>query len=246
MNDYIFMSLFWGFGGLVNGIAGFGCALIATPLATMFVDISLVIPAGTIIALSMNSQMGITFRKYADWNRIRPLIIGSIPGTIAGVTLMKKLPGDYLKLAMGLFLIIYASWSLLYEGKFRKIVSKHWGFVAGFCSSAIGTSVGMGGPPTIVYSSLTGWKQEQVKAGIGSFFMCAGVIMISAQSIAGLQSSASITLAMVSIPSAIMGGWIGIRISRLIGDFSYRKILFSALLCMGAMISYRAVNAVFL
>ncbi len=245
MNDYIFMSLFWGFGGLVNGIAGFGSALIATPLSTMFVDISLVIPAGTIIALSMNSQMGITFRKYADWNRIRPLIIGSIPGTITGVALMKKLPGDYLKLAMGFFLIIYASWSLLYEGRFRKIVSKHWGFVAGFCSSAIGTSVGMGGPPTIVYSSLAGWKQEQVKAGIGSFFMCAGVIMISAQSIAGLQNSASITLAMVSIPSAIMGGWIGIRISRLIGDFSYRKILFSALLCMGAMILYRAVNAIF-
>ncbi|SCY49277.1 hypothetical protein [Desulfoluna spongiiphila] len=120
------------------------------------------------------------------------------------------------------------------------MVSKYWGVLAGFSSSAIGTSFGMGGPPTIVYTSLTGWKQEQIKAGIGSFFMCAGIIMITAQTLAGLQSTASVTLAMVAVPSAVSGGWIGIRISRLIGDFSYRKILFTLLGTMGCMILYKA------
>jgi len=238
------MALFWGLGGLVNGIAGFGCALIATPLATQFIELPLAIPAGTIIGLAMSMQMGLTFRKYADWSRIRPLILGAFPGALTGVTLMNQLPGDTLKLAMGLFLVTYACWGLFFEGPSRRVVSKYWGFLAGFCSSAIGTAFGMGGPPTIVYTSLTGWKQEQVKAGIGSFFMCAGVIMIAAQAIAGLQSVASITLATVAIPSAVSGCWIGIRISRFIGDFSYRKILFSVLGGMGGMILYRAVMGI--
>lgn len=245
MNDYLIMALFWGLGGFVNGIAGFGCALIATPLSTQFIDLSLAIPAGTIIGLAMNTQMGLTFRKFADWNRLRPLILGAFPGALTGVTLMKKLPGDYLKLAMGCFLITYAFWGLFFEGKSRRVVSKYWGFIAGFCSSAIGTSFGMGGPPTIVYTSLTGWKQEQIKAGIGSFFMCAGIIMITAQALAGLQSGASITLALVAVPSAVSGGWLGIRVSRYIGEFSYRRILFTVLACMGVMILYRAVMAVF-
>ncbi len=243
MNDAFIMALFWGLGGVVNGIAGFGCALIATPLSTQFVDLSLAIPAGTIIGLAMNTQMGLTYRKYADWSRLKFLILGAFPGALTGVTLMKKLPGDYLKFAMGLFLVIYAVWGLFFEGKKQTVVSKYWGLLAGYCSSAIGTSFGMGGPPTIVYTSLTGWKQAQVKAGIGSFFMCAGVIMVAAQALAGFQSTASITLALVAVPSAISGGWIGIRISRLIGDFSYRKVLFSVLACMGTMILYRAVIA---
>ncbi|VFQ45797.1 sulfite exporter TauE/SafE family protein [Desulfoluna butyratoxydans] len=240
MNDYLIMALFWGLGGLVNGIAGFGCALVATPLATQFIELPIAIPAGTIIGLAMNMQMGLTFRKYADWDRLRPLIFGAFPGALTGVTLMKKLPGDTLKLAMGIFLITYALWGLFFEGASRRVVSKYWGVLAGFSSSAIGTSFGMGGPPTIVYTSLTGWRQEQIKAGIGSFFMCAGIIMITAQTLAGLQSTASVTLAMVAVPSAVSGGWIGIRISRLIGDFSYRKILFSLLGAMGCMILYKA------
>ncbi len=245
MNDYMIMSMFWCLGGVVNGIAGFGCALIATPLCAMFVDITLVVPAGTIIGLAMNSQMGVTFRKHTDWGRLRFLFAGALPGTLAGVTLMKKLPGDYLKLGMGLLLVIYAGWALLFEGKSQRIVSRYWGIIAGFCSSAIGTSVGMGGPPTIVYSSLTGWKQEQVKAGIGSFFMFAGIIMISGQALAGLQTQASVMLALVAIPSAMMGGWVGIRISRLIGDLSYRKIILSLLACMGTTILYKASNILF-
>ncbi|VVS93638.1 sulfite exporter TauE/SafE family protein [Desulfoluna spongiiphila] len=240
MNDYLIMALFWGLGGLVNGIAGFGCALVATPLATQFIELPIAIPAGTIIGLAMNMQMGLTFRKYADWDRLRPLIFGAFPGALTGVTLMKKLPGDALKFAMGIFLITYALWGLFFEGASRRVVSRYWGVLAGFSSSAIGTSFGMGGPPTIVYTSLTGWKQEQIKAGIGSFFMCAGIIMITAQTLAGLQSTASVTLAMVAVPSAVSGGWIGIRISRLIGDFSYRKILFSLLGTMGCMILYKA------
>ncbi|SCY49284.1 sulfite exporter TauE/SafE family protein [Desulfoluna spongiiphila] len=105
MNDYLIMALFWGLGGLVNGIAGFGCALVATPLATQFIELPIAIPAGTIIGLAMNMQMGLTFRKYADWDRLRPLIFGAFPGALTGVTLMKKLPGDTLKFAMGIFLI---------------------------------------------------------------------------------------------------------------------------------------------
>ena len=243
MNDYLVAALFWGVGGFVNGLAGFGAALIAMPLVTQFIDLTVAVPAGTLIALSMSSQMGLTYRKHADWNRLRPIMLGAFPGALTGVTLMKKLPGDYLKLAMGLFLISYAVWGLFLEGKTRRTVSRYWGFLAGYLSSSIGTSFGMGGPPTIIYTSLAGWKKDQVKAGIGTFFMFAGVIMITAQIAAGLQSFASVTLAVVSIPAAVLGGWIGIRASRFIGEFSYRKLLFSILACMGMLILYKATAA---
>ncbi|MCG8567399.1 MAG: sulfite exporter TauE/SafE family protein [Desulfobacterales bacterium] len=220
MNEYILAALFWSLGGFVNGGAGFGAAL---------------------IALSMNFQTGMTYRKYADWGRLYPLILGAFPGTFLGVTLMKKLPGEKLKLGMGIFLITYSLWGLFFQGRVKVKVSKYWGLLAGCCSSAIGTSFGMGGPPTIVYTSLTGWSRDQIKAAIGTFFMCAGIIMVTAQTLSGLQSKASVGLALVSIPSSVLGGWLGIRVSRHIGEFSYRRILFTLLAAMGGFILYRAL-----
>lgn len=241
MNDYMLSALFWGLGGLINGVAGFGAALIAMPMVTQFVDITVAVPACTLISLGMNSQTGLTYRKHADWHRLKFLIIGAFPGTLLGVTLMKQLPGTWLKLAMGCFLIMYSTWSLFFEGRVKVRASRHWGLLAGCCSTAIGTAFGMGGPPTIVYTSLTGWSRDQIKAAIGAFFMVAGVIMITAQLLSGLQSMASLGLALVSIPASIMGGWIGIRLSRHIGEFSYRRILFSLLAFMGMLIIYRAL-----
>ncbi len=241
MNDYLIAVLFWGLGGFVNGVAGFGAALIAMPMVTQFIDMTVAVPAGTLIALSMNTQTGLTFRKHTDWKRLRPLILGAFPGTLLGITLMKKLPEDNLKLAMGIFLMLYSIWGLFFEGKVGMRISRHWGLLAGCCSSAIGTSFGMGGPPTIVYTSLTGWSRNQIKAAIGTFFMCAGVIMVTAQSLSGLQTPASVGLALVSIPSSVLGGWAGIRVSRKIGEFSYRRILFTLLAAMGILILYRAL-----
>ena len=241
MNDYMIAALFWSLGGFVNGVAGFGAALIAMPLVTQFIDMRIAVPAGTLIALSMNFQTGMTYRKYADWHRLYPLVLGAFPGTLLGVTLMKKLPGETLKLAMGIFLFVYSLWGLFFQGRVQVKVSRYWGLLAGCCSSAIGTSFGMGGPPTIVYTSLTGWSRDQIKAAIGTFFVCAGVIMVTAQSFSGLQTLASVSLAAVAIPSSVLGGWIGIRVSRRIGEFSYRRILFSLLGTMGLFILYRAL-----
>lgn len=242
MNEYMLAALFWGLGGFVNGVAGFGAALIAMPLVTGVIDMSIAVPSCTLIALTMNVMMTFTYRQSADWKRIRPLIIGAFPGAVAGVTILSHVPEHTLKLGMGSFLVLYSLYSLFLEGRFKQVVSPRWGYTAGFASAAIGSAFGMGGPPTIVYTSLAGWSKDTIKAGIGAFFLCAGCIMASVQLVAGLHTVESCTVLAFSAPAILVGTKLGIWVSLYIGEVTYRKLLFGFLTFMGASIVYRALS----
>lgn len=250
MDDFTYAALFWGLGGLVNGITGFGAALVAMPFITQLVDLNIAVPSCIIITLIMNIQIVWTYRRNADWKRLLPLLLGAVPGSIAGVTLLKHMPEYALKGCMGTFLLLYALWSLYGEtmagrerAKNRRPISSAWGLLAGFGSTAIGTTFGIGGPPIIVYTALAGWRKDEIKAGIGSFFAVAGLIMAGTQLFAGLYTRPTLTLFAMAAPAVFIGCFLGIRISRHIGEFSYRRILFIMLALMSLSIIRSGINA---
>lgn len=236
MEHLFFVALCWGIGGFVNGVAGFGAALIAMPLITTMVPLSLAVPSCTIIGVSLCLQMAWIYRKNIDFQKLKPIYLGTVPGAIVGISMMQELPTHYLKLGMGIFLFIYALWGLFFEGRQQKIVHRGWGVVAGFCSTAISSSIGMGGPPTIVYTSLTGWGKDTVKAAIASYFIVSGVLVISLQTYAGIQTKETVMLFAAAAPAVMIGARLGVLASRKIGEFTYRKVLFGMLVVMACII----------
>lgn len=243
MEHLLFVMICWGIGGFVNGVAGFGAALIAMPLVTTMVPLRLAVPSCTIIGVVLCIQMAWTYRKHIDFNKLKFIYIGTVPGAIVGITMMQELPAHYLKLGMGIFLLIYAAWGMFFEGKKRTVVHKGWGAVAGFCSTAISSSVGMGGPPTIVYTSLAGWAKDTVKAGIASYFIVSGTLIISLQTYAGIQTQETVALFAAAAPAVMIGARIGVLVSKRIGEFTYRKVLFGMLGLMACMILKSAVTS---
>lgn len=245
METYIIAALCWGLGGVINGITGFGLALIAMPLFTQYVDLIYAVPACTLISLSMNIQMSWTYRHDADWPRLRPLIIGAFPGALIGATVLSQMSEPVIKILMGIFLLGYSSWSLRFPSITSNPVSSRWGYIAGMCSTAIGTAIGMGGPPTIVYTTLAGWSKDAAKAAIASFFFCAGIIMVGVQLAYGLHTLTSLTYFAICAPAVAIGCRIGIVVSRRLGDQSYRKMTFILLALLALKILYHALPRVF-
>lgn len=236
MENLFFVALCWGIGGFINGIAGFGAALIAMPLITSTVPLSLAVPSCTIVGMSLCLQMAWTYRKNIDFQKLKPIYIGTVPGALIGVTMMQEFPAHYLKLGMGIFLFIYAMWGLFFEGAKPRKVHSAWGAVAGFCSTAISSSVGMGGPPTIVYTSLAGWEKDTIKASIASYFIVSGGLILSLQTYAGIQTKETVLLFAAAAPAVMLGARLGVLASRKIGEFAYRKVLFGMLAVMASMI----------
>ncbi len=239
----IWFALGWFVGGFVNGITGFGAAMAAMPFVVQGMDITLAVPACSLMVLIVSLEQGWRYHGFTDWSRVRPLVIGAVPGAFAGVLALRFLPPVYLKAALGVFLCCYAAWGLFLEGARSTTVSGKWGYAAGFLSTTFGTAFSFNGPPLAVYTTLSGWDKSTSKAGLAAFFIITCALMIGSQAIAGLHSGRTLAAMLVGTPCAVAGAYFGLRASRGMGDRTYRKVLFVFIGLTGAMFLWQAAGA---
>lgn len=235
MNEYLLTALIYALAGFVQGVTGFGSALVAIPLMTMYLDLPVAVAVSVMCGIVLNAQMGWSYRRYADKERLRPLFIGSIPGVIVGVALLHSVPGNIMKSCMGVFLIAYAVYGLFFERVRLHGVSSAWGYLAGFGTGAIGAAFSAGGPPTVVYTSLTGWPKDVVKATLAYFFFAVCIVVSIAHLLSGMWTGQVMGLFAATAPAVWLGTRLGIRISGGIGEKMYRKLLFCMLAVMGLL-----------
>jgi uncharacterized membrane protein YfcA len=240
--ELMFIILGWFTGGFVNGVAGFGAAMIAMPLIAPFIDLSIAVPMCTLIVLTLNFQVSWTFRKYIEWSYVKGIFIGAIPGVILSVFVLEYISETYLKVGMGAFIACYALWSLYEENSSNRIINSAWGYVSGFLSSALGMAFGFNGPPLAAYIAYSGCHAKSVKGTIGAGFIITGVFIVSAKVITGQVTQAVLLTYLTATPAVILGSKIGIWMSSYLNEYSYRKVLFLALAGMGLSIMWSALK----
>jgi len=236
MESLLVIALGWAAGGFVNGLAGFGAALVAMPLVAAHMDMVTAVPSCGLIVLALNVQMFWTFRRYLLWTRIRLILLGAVPGAALGVTVLRSLPEGALKVGMAVFIMAYAAWGLCCENGAERTLAQGWGLLAGLLSALFGTAFGFNGPPIVAYVAMTGWDKNSCKAVLGAGFIGTAVTMVGAQAAAGLYTGRAVLVALAAIPAVIVGGWLGVRVAARLGEQSYRNLVYILLLVMGASI----------
>lgn len=220
--------------GWVQGVSGFGAALIAIPLLTLIIDIKMAVPlcslAGTVIATYMTLQLRHSF----DMKKIGPLCIGSIPGIALGATLLKTVPSNLIETLMGVFLIGYGLYNLFFIIPSRRL-HRRWGYLAGFLTGAIGAAFSAGGPPTIIYITLNNWTKNEIKATLSGFFCFASYIVIVAHLITGVTTLTVLKTFLISGPFILLGTALGTYCYRFFKKDLYLKVVFACLIVMGIM-----------
>ncbi len=159
-------------GAFIQGLTGFGLALVSVPLLSLMLDVKLAVPVAGIFAWLVTIPLVIRMRAHIKWRIVFAMAIASIPGSLLGANLLKIVPGTYLLIAMGLVLVAASLHALKHKnaektGQTSLAVS---GF-AGFSSGILGASVGEPGPPAIAYLSMQSWTADQVKSTLLAFFM---------------------------------------------------------------------------
>ncbi len=63
----------------------------------------------------------------------------------------------------------------------------------------------MSGPPVIIYTALQPWDKDEIKSTLTGYFFLSGLIIIVAQAMSGLMTTAVLTGSLISIPFIIVG-----------------------------------------
>ena len=229
-------------GTFVQGLTGFGLALVSVPLLSLLLDVKVAVPVAGLFGWLITFPLVYKMRQHVQWRVCLIMVVASLPGSLLGANLLKIMPAQWILVLMGSVLIFASLHSMLrttaphtgHSGQSSGVLSA----LAGFFSGTLGASVGEPGPPVIAYSSMQPWTPDQVKASLLFFFM---LQMIGA--IFGFWHKELLTGEVFrnftwGIPSFALGLYLGTKAWDLLKTYriNYHRIVHTFLLCIGSIL----------
>ena len=230
-------------GSVIFGITGFGAALVTVPFATHFVSLPFALALFVLMDLANAFRIGFENPKNAvksEWTRMVPAIL---LGTIAGITLLVNLPRQAATLALGVFVLFFAIYSLASSPDARRILSTGWAYLAGFVGGITSTLFGAGGPPYAIYLSHRGLATEQYRATMGFATLTSISLRTVAFFATGILLEPQVwTYAIFVVPAGLAGLWAASHLFRRISRETLMRAVAFMLLASGASLIVRALS----
>jgi uncharacterized protein len=230
-------------GSIVFGVTGFGAALVTIPLATHFVSIQFALALFVLMDLANAFRVGFENPKNAvraEWTRMVPTIL---LGTLAGITLLVNLPRQATTLALGVFVFLFALYSLLSGAGSRRMLGSGWAYLAGFAGGITSTLFGAGGPPYAMYLSHRGLTKEQYRATLGLATLTSISLRTAAFFATGILLDWKVWIyAIAIIPAGLAGLWAASHLFRRISRDALMRVVALMLLVSGVSLVVRALS----
>ena len=203
-------------GGFVQGLAGFGLALLVTPVLALVLPVKETIPITAICGSAMNVLIVLTLLRHVRWKPALALGASAAPGVLIGARVLRGVPPALIVGSLGVILIALALFHLC-EGNVPQWLRGKWLTVAsGFLSGAIGAATGAPGPPLIAYLRLQAWDVRERKAVMNVFFSIQALFVIPAYLHAGLINHGVLAASKLALPSVLAGVAAGMTAAHLL------------------------------
>jgi uncharacterized membrane protein YfcA len=223
---------------LVQGLTGFGSALVMVPILVNFMPPRMVVPLSLLSGTVINLILALRERRHLQGKMVATLLIPALIGLPLGTLLLLFAEGNLIRIVIGVIIITSA---LLLVAGFRFDIRReiHALIPAGFLSGLLNSSVSMSGPPLILLFQNQRMPKDLFRANLVTYFLAVNLFTIPAFMIAGLFDERIIAVWAAVIPSIVIGISLGSLISKKVDQVSFRRLvlILVALSGLSALIS---------
>lgn len=229
-------------GALVRATFGFGEAVVSMPLLALLpidlhTSISLIGLAGLTVALFTV----ISGWRYVDRPILIRLVIGALAGIPIGLLLVIKLPASVITIGLGIFLILYGTYSFLKLAFAKQAVKSRlhasfWALPVGMISGIFGSAYNTHGVPVVVYGTLKRWEPRRFRGTLQAHFLISGIFIVAGQALGGLWTQDLLFLFGISFPIIIIATLLGIFLHNRIPNEKFERYVFLLLVVLGALL----------
>lgn len=206
--DYVLASLILISAYTFRGVAGFGSGLVAIPLLVLFLPLTFVVPFISILDISASLIHTIHTRRHVAWKTMLRAIPFAVIGVVVALFIVNSINTLLLVKALGVFIIIFAIYSLI-SPPLNKNDSVIWPVFAGFFGSFIGTLFGTGGPFYVFYYHLQKMDKTVFRATCAATFLLDGLIRATGFTISGFYTTTVIVKILYALPVMFLAMYIG-------------------------------------
>ena len=183
--------------------SGYGFSILATPFLLILFEPFEAIQINLVLSLFISLILIYKIKHDINFSILRKLIVGSFPGLPLGILFFYFTHITYLKLTIGIIILILTIFLIL---NFRITQSTRRDILVGSLSGAMTTSIGMPGPPLLLYFSGTDTKKESLRATTLAFYLfiyCVSLIIqmsvVGTSKIVWFSSGIALPIVLISL-----------------------------------------------
>jgi uncharacterized membrane protein YfcA len=217
--------------GMVRGFAGFGAAMIMTPVFSALhgpaVGISLCMLLEIVVVLPLLPRV----LKFVDWRRIGLLLLAAAVGAPLGSLVLTAVAPEPMRWAISAIVLtavalLASGWR--FSGQPQPVTTLAVGGLSGFLNGLSG----MAGPPIAFYYLAGNETVERVRANLTTYFVFVDLIALSVFLGRDLVRWDTGVLALCLAPAVIAGGLLGARLFPLASEVFYRRLALGLLVAV--------------
>jgi uncharacterized membrane protein YfcA len=232
---WIVLALFTGI--FLQGVVGFGMALVALPLLSMFIDISVAAPLLALAGSLAKILMLVYYREEVRFKPVLGLSAASLVFIPVGVVAMDYINKDLALAILGVVVVVYALYSLF---KFRlpDFDRPFWMVVFGSIGGFLGGAFNTAGPPVIMYANAKDWSPQEFKSNLQGYALITGLFILISHWLKGNITPQVWHSFLYSIPAAVLAVVSAVSLDRFINKEFFRVAVLVVLLGVGVKLVY--------
>ncbi|MGF1445972.1 MAG: sulfite exporter TauE/SafE family protein [Pikeienuella sp.] len=234
------------FGGFIKGGLGFGLPLATISLLPLVIPVDMALAINTIVQPITNlGQLWGSGRGREAVARFWPMLPPLAVGVALGALLVKSIPPDTLTLVLGIFIMVFCTLSVSgWVLPIKPTQERAAGIGTGFAAGIVGALTAANGPVFVIYLMALKLDQALFRATLGFLFVVSGALVAGGFASVGFLDWGRTLLALLCVPSALLGMWLGTRLARRLAAEAFRRAVLVGLFCLGANFSLRGLNVI--
>jgi len=225
---------------IVRGYSGFGFSILAISGLSLALPPSRAIPIVFVLEVAASIHMLPGVWRQVDWRSLWPLILGTVVATPFGVHLLATLSDTSIRLAIAA--LVVTATALLWRGFALKTMPSLAATLAtGGAVGLLNGSLGIGGPPVILFYLSSPAGTAAVRASLVAFFLATDTYALALGAAEGLVTTGTFAAAALLLPVLLIGIAIGSRGYIRTEPATFRKAVLVLLLLLSVAGAVRAL-----
>ena len=209
---------------------GYGFSIIGTPFLLIILPFHEAIQINIILSICLSAIMIYQIRREVDTDLMKKLIKGSIAGLIAGLLLYLFMDTSVLTLTVGIMILIL---TVMLISNFTIKRSPQKDYTAGGLSGLLTTSIGVPGPPLLLYFAGAKIDKTVLRSTTLAFYLFAYTASLLMQITFGGTNTEIWKMALLTLPALFIGVVIGQLIFKKISQKLFLNITYVILIFTG-------------
>jgi uncharacterized membrane protein YfcA len=227
---------------LVRSTFGFGESLVAVPLFSLFIPLSVAVPLSVLISVLVALVVVVQDHRQIELQSAKWLILFAIPGIPLGLGILIYGNEVWVKSGLGLLIIAYSLYVLVGKKAFYlEKDNRIWLFICGFLSGVLGGAYGINGPPLAVYGNLRQWDAKTFRATLQGYFLPTSLAGLIGYMFKGLISREVLYDFAISLPAVFPAIFLGRVLNGRLKGQHFFKYVYVGMLLIGLLLIFMII-----